>query len=329
VRSAISLLLLTAACSVELPPESAPSFREIVAPVTDDPASPPPPSPVSNDDGCTGASSETPGERICRRWRCEAPSVVAPASWDGSGPSCSPGQLDRNAAARALRRVNLHRFLAGLDPLVEEDRWIEAGQACAVLAHANRKLSHHPEPDWACWSELGASTSAMSLIANRSAEAAIGAYFEDPGNETTMSHRRWLLSPSLERVAFGSTDRYSCVVLDGPNRTQPSSAPRPTWAAWPPPGLVPIRVFDSEHLDTAGWTVQSDTESLTDATVSVSADGRALPVRSMELAPSYGSRSAIRFVPDGWVTTAGVKYTVRVVHRAEPDTVFTVEPIDC
>jgi hypothetical protein len=325
VRSAISLLFCTAACSVEAPRENAPSFADVVVPIA---AAPAPAPPVANEESCVSAGPETASQGICRRWRCEAPRTAAPAIWDGGGGRCATGELDRKAADRALRRVNVHRFLAGLEPVVEEERWIDSGQACAALAHANGKLSHHPEQDWACWSDLGASTSAVSLIANRSAEAAIGAYFEDPGNETTMSHRRWLLSPSLERIAFGSTDHYSCVVLDGPNRPKASSAPRP-WVAWPPPGPVPIQVFESERLDTAGWTVQSDTESLDHATVSVTAEGKEMPLRAMELEPLRGSRSAIRFVPDGWVTTAGVKYTVRIVHPAELDTVFTVEPIDC
>jgi hypothetical protein len=326
----LALAALLGGCVIEPPRERELSVGgELAVPVEEERVA----APVAVEEpSCASAPSETPSERICRRWRCEAPNSAPPAAWDGNGASCSPGRLDADAAARALRRINLHRDLAGLDPIAFEDEWIDSGQACAVLAHANAKLSHDPGRDWACWSQLGASTSAVSLIANRSAEVSIRAYFEDPGNETTMSHRRWLLSPTLERVGFGSTDRYSCVVLDGPNRPKRSSLQPPTWVAWPPPGLVPMQVFESELLDTAGWTIQSETESLELATVSVSADDRTMPVRTTHLEPLRGSRSALRFVPDGWRTTPGVKYTVRVTPppwAVEPETVFTVEPIGC
>src|SRR5439155_10823493 len=95
---------------------------------------------------------------------------------------------------------------------------------------------------------------------------AINAFIEDPGNDDTMVHRRWLLWEALTRVGLGSTDRYSCIVVDGRKLDVPSDPKRPTepstvtsvrgWVAWPPAGPVPFDVFSVEHLDEIGWTVQ-------------------------------------------------------------------------
>ncbi|HVM69039.1 MAG TPA: hypothetical protein VM204_04300, partial [Gaiellaceae bacterium] len=157
-------------------------------------------------------------------------------------------------------------------------------------------------------------------------------------------HRRWLLSEELTTIGIGSTDRYACVVVDGRSldaltaapaaaeaggeaaATQTSTAPR-GWVAWPPPGPVPIDVFASERLDVAGWTVQSASDDLEGAEVTVSVDGEPRPVRVTRLAPLLGSRSALRFVPDGWTTEAGRVYAVSVRGAQRID--FTVEPTDC
>src|SRR5690606_28714630 len=105
------------------------------------------------------------------------------AAWNGDANACSPGTIDRRAHERALALVNAYRFLAGVHEVAEEPRWDAPAQDCALLAHANRRLSHSPPRDWSCWSERAARASAVSLVANRSAPFAIDAFIEDPGNE--------------------------------------------------------------------------------------------------------------------------------------------------
>jgi hypothetical protein len=87
-------------------------------------------------------------------------------------------------------------------------------------------------------------------------------------------------------------------------------------------------VFSTERLDEVGWTIQTSSDDLDRAAVvKVSVDGRELPVRTTKLTPLLGSRSAIRFVPDGWKTEAGRSYAVSVTGARAIE--FTVEPIDC
>jgi hypothetical protein len=161
---------------------------------------------------------------------------------------------------------------------------------------------------------------------------------EDPGNELTMVHRRWLLSEELAFVGLGSTDRYACVVVDGNSLSsatpgastlKAAAAPRERrgWVAWPPAGPVPMAVFAAERLDESGWTVQSAEDDLDSASVAVSDAGKVLDVRMTHLTPLLGSRSALRFVPTGWKTEPGHHYTVSVRGARSFD--FVVEPVDC
>lgn len=282
---------------------------------------------------CSRSSGDDRRAEVCHRWLCQADDGIEAAVFHGDVSSCSPGDLDADAAERALRIVNLHRFLADVPTIVEEPAWTGAAQQCALLAHANSKLSHTPSSDWKCWSDLASKTSAVSLIANRSVPPAIFAFMEDPGNESTMVHRRWLLSEEIWRVGLGSTDRYSCVVVDGrelgTGLVRPESeAPRKRgWVAWPPAGPVPIDIFTVERLDEMGWTIQSSSDDLDDATVTVSSGGRTLSVHVTHLEAFEGSHSAIRLLPDGWRTEAGHTYDVSVRGKVAID--FTVEPDDC
>ena len=143
-----------------------------------------------------GLDESSPRDEVCHRWHCDGRAKEPAARWNGDSASCSAGVLDSEAAERALRVLNVHRFLAGLLPVAAEPAWTNAAQDCALVAHANAKLSHTPPRDWRCWSELGARTSGVSLIANRSAPQAITAFIEDPGNESSMVHRRWLSRPT-------------------------------------------------------------------------------------------------------------------------------------
>jgi uncharacterized protein YkwD len=275
------------------------------------------------------ANTTSRAEQVCQRWYCDGDGG-AKAVWHGDSATCNPGDLDTAAADNALQRINVHRFLAGLEPFTADPELTGAAQDCALIAHANKKLSHEPPPSWSCWSTAGASISEGSLVANVSLAPSIAAYIEDPGNEPTMVHRRWLLDETLSSVGFGTTDHYSCVVVDGRSMGKPPVKPKDArgWAAWPPAGPVPFDVFASEKLDTAGWTVQSMKNDLEGATVQVTLDGKNMPVAVTQLTAGQGSRSAIRFVPQGWVTEAGRSYAVAVKGSAA-DIRFEVQPVGC
>jgi hypothetical protein len=291
---------------------------------------------------CRASPGPTRIEQVCHAWKCGMREGRDPSPWDGDPVACSPGRADFGSAERALRLVNLHRALAGVPPVTLEPAWTSAAQECALLAHANEALSHEPPPEWRCWSDLAAYTSQVSLLANRSGPPSIAAYMEDPGNESSMVHRRWLLTERLVSIGVGSTNRFSCLVVDGRgldvrsgasrayvSKSDPegSASPSRAWVAWPPAGPIPIDVFSTERLDETGWTVQSSSAALDTSTVRISSKGQPLPVKTTHLTPLLGSRSAIGFIPDGWKTAPGEAYEVHV-EGPEPFE-FTVEPVAC
>jgi uncharacterized protein YkwD len=288
---------------------------------------------------CTTTAGPSRREQVCHRWRCDDAAAKAPATWSGSSATCDAGAVDAAAGARTLALVNLHRFLADLPPVALEPKWNDAAEQCALMAHANEALSHAPGRDWRCFTDLGALASQVSLIANRSAPPAIEAFVEDPGNASTMVHRRWLLNDGLTAIGIGSTDRYSCVVVAGSaldrargdiSSHPPATEPRaPGWVAWPPAGPIPIDVFTTERLDAMGWTVQADA-ALDDAVASVSSSGQILPVAVTHLERLEGSTSAIAFAPQGWTTEAGKTYDVVVRGASRSGAIaFSVEPVAC
>ena len=133
-------------------------------------------------------------------------------------------------------------------------------------------------------------------------------------------------------------------VPPGIERPAKSIEAQPKWTSWPPAGPVPLDVFSTERLDEIGWTFDSTTDLLDRVTVTVSVamknDPRSavLPVTVHRLEPLLGSRSAVRFVPNGWKTEADRVYSVKVEALtqdasasgdAPPAIDFDVEPVSC
>jgi uncharacterized protein YkwD len=286
---------------------------------------------------CTSPATSRARDVACSRWACAHASLTA-AAWDGDAKRCAAGAIDADARERALALINAYRSLAGVRELVIDPRWEAPAQDCALLAHANHALSHEPPRSWACWSDRGARASAVSLVANRSAPLAIDPLIEDPGNERTMVHRRWLLGEKVHRIGLGSTSGFACALVDGREwdddadagvvlETRMAASPV-TWVAWPPPGEIPVDAFERTQVDRAGWTVQSSTVDLDGARVEVRAGGAVRPVRVSALERTLGSLTALRFVPDGWSSEVGVRYDVHV----EKEGVlvdYAVTPVAC
>jgi hypothetical protein len=149
----------------------------------------------------------------------------------------------------------------------------------------------------------------------------------DPGNPTTIGHRRWLLSNSLGPIGIGGSDRASCMwTLSGTGK-----AGKP-WMAWPSPGVIPLAALMPQArgmtVDQTGWSIQSDSINLANAQVTVTSDGASLPVTVTQLDANFGARYAIRFNPMGWTTAAGKTYSVAVT-GVTPAINYSVQIVAC
>ncbi|HKP62831.1 MAG TPA: hypothetical protein VJV78_39110 [Polyangiales bacterium] len=172
----------------------------------------------------------------------------------------------------------------------------------------------------------GASTAGSSSLSGGGAISSVDGYMVDPGNPTTLGHRRWILSNMLSGVGFGSSGKFSCQYQPA---TRPKAGSKP-WIAWPPPGQVPIQAFGSSRtsIDQTGWSLQSDSVDLKSAQVSISAGGMDLPVTVTQLGSGYGSTYAISIIPMGWKSAAGTTYNVKVMGTSMP-IAYDVSVVDC
>lgn len=230
--------------------------------------------------------------------------------------------------ANALRVLNLYRWLADMPALTTDATKDQQAQACSLLMHANNTLSHTPPMTWTCYNDEGAKAAGRCNISSGPAVSSVDGYMVDPGNDTTIGHRRWLLSNSIGPTGLGSTAQYSCLMTTGTMRVG-----KP-WMAWPAPGVIPLQALQQgfgqwvSKVDNTGWSIQSDTIDLASAQVTVSSEGMALPVTVTQLLPGYGSRYALRFNPMGWSTTAGKTYSISVTGASQPIQ-YDVQIADC
>jgi len=261
---------------------------------------------------------------VCDTWHT-ARANLTEGAWSGALSSCSAGDVAADGRAHALALVNLYRELVGLPAVGLDDAKNQGAQACALMMDANKQLSHFPPNSWKCFTDLGAQAAGKSNIATTAAVQAVDLYMTDPGNPTTIGHRRWILSNSLGSIGVGSTSGYSCMWVLGGNGNAGKE-----FVAWPPPGEVPVQAWNVvfEPLDATGWTVQSDAIDLSGGKVIVTEGGMELPVETVVLLPNYGSATALRFNPKGWKATAGHTYEVTVTGASKP-VQYAVSVVDC
>jgi hypothetical protein len=266
----------------------------------------------------------TPTDMICARWKGDR-AALGEGTWSGNVAGCNAGDISADGRANALKLVNLYRFLAGLPDVGVDAAKNGRAQECALMMHANNQLSHSPPTTWKCYTDAGKTGAATSNISSGAGVMSVDLYMADPGNATTIGHRRWILSNSLGPIGLGSTSQYSCMLVIGGSGNGGKA-----YQPWPPAGIVPIEAFNAsfQSIDQTGWTIQSDSINLSNAQVTVTDGGVNKPVSVTTLGANYGSSYAIRMVPSGWTTQAGHTYSVNVAGVSPPIS-YDVEVVDC
>jgi hypothetical protein len=242
--------------------------------------------------------------------------------------TCDAGDISATGRENALRLVNLYRWLADLPAVTNADGYDDQAQACALMMDANDTLSHSPPTSWNCYTSDGAGGAGSSNISSTPGVQGVDLYMVDPGNPTTIGHRRWILSNSLGPIGLGSTSSYSCMKVIGG-----SGSAGAQWTAWPPPGVVPLEAFSPStvywtSLNDTGWTIQSDSIPLSAASVTITSGGADKPVAVTNLGSGYGSSYAISLVPQGWSAQADTEYLVEVTGTS-PAFSYSVFVADC
>jgi uncharacterized protein YkwD len=281
---------------------------------------------ASGGSGGAGDDGDRSPTATCARWKADTANL-SEGTWSGSVSSCTVGDISAEGRANALRMVNLMRWLADLPAVTTDDSSNQQAQACALMMTANDELSHSPPMSWDCYSAAGAMGAGSGNISSAPGVESVLSYMVDPGNPTTLGHRRWILSNELGPIGLGSAGSggASCMRVFG-GKGKGNKA----WMAWPPPGAFPLQAYKDRYnrvLDDTGWSIQSEL-NLSGAQVTVTSGGQARPVTVTELDANYGSKEAISIIPNGWKAAAGSTYSVSVT-GAEMPISYDVQIVDC
>jgi hypothetical protein len=276
--------------------------------------------------GSGGGGVPAPTGDVCARWKADRANL-SEGTWSGDASACTAGDMTPEARQSAYRLHSLYRFLAGQMPVTMTDEGNRLAQGCALLMTANGTISHMPPTSWKCYTAEAAKTAASSSVSTDGAVASVDGYMIDPGNPTTLGHRRWILSNMLSGVGFGSSGKFSCQYQPAKGAAAGAKA----WVAWPPQGQVPLQALRGgfgTSVDQTGWSVQSDSINLSAAQVAVTSAGMTLPVTVTQLGSGYGSTYAISFIPMGWTSAAGKTYHVAISGSSKPIE-YDVEVVNC
>lgn len=262
----------------------------------------------------------------------------------------SAGVLSDETVNSAMNLLNQVRYIAGVGSGVTHDAAsAKLASAASLLNYLNGKLDHYPtRPDVLSDSSydqlyndgaLGAKSSNihyssgyLKLSINN---AIINGWLadEDASNIPMVGHRRWLLSPALTSVGFGSTVsgsvEYSAVYVNhdfwGGNKD--------LYVAWPAQEM-PVQYFDAIYP----WSLQLNYKPEGNVSVSVVSKSDNTSWNFVEGGASdgdfyvnkegYGSTAAVIFKPNGITTNAGDSYDVTVTLGDSATVKYTVNFFD-
>lgn len=259
--------------------------------------------------GCRAQEAGDPAARIrsevCTRWKARG-TLSETISW-AEAPSgvCETGRLDGAVHQQALRRLNLHRWLVGLDPVTTRPSYEVIAQACATaLAAADAGPNGRISESARCYSpEADHGARASNVVSGIATPAAgVELFVEEPG-VASLGHRRWVFNPAMGATGFGQRDDYACMYVfdDSGDDAQID-------IFYPSPGFFPAAALAGK------WSYFSrDTAIGSSATVSVERviDGKPLEVSGIaQPGGDYGGVQALAWQVDG--AQAGTEYRVKI-----------------
>lgn len=222
--------------------------------------------------------------QVCQRWS-QTTGALSQKIW-ASAPTgaCQLGDLEPRLQREALGRLNLYRWLVGLNPVSTTSDYENWAQSCAtVLAARGGGLAHQIDRSFQCYSpqaERGARDSNLAKGVSHPAES-IRLWIRDKGVRG-LGHRRWTLSPKLGDTGFGFRDSYVCMyAVDGGGSDDQSDIFYPSAGFFPEKALVGPWSYMSTKLEIT---------SKAKVRVTRVSDGAAIETRDVHVAPGKFGR---------------------------------------
>lgn len=132
-----------------------------------------------------------------------------------SASVCLAGTAKTDAKSDVLRVDNLFRYLIGLDPAPNyESAQDKRTQECALMCAANTGLNHQWPSTANCFTADGdAGCRSSNLAMGRSNPSDIMSQYIQDNNVANLGHRRWIFSPTLDKISFGAIGVYSSLYV--------------------------------------------------------------------------------------------------------------------
>ena len=132
-------------------------------------------------------------------------------------PNCEAGLLLESEKQKVLQAINALRSIHGLKPVTYDYSKDAAAQNGALISAANSQLSHTPDQSWECWTQAGydgnensnlywTTFGSPSLLPD-SYVSILGWMIDQ--NVPNLGHRRAIINPFIDKIAFGRVDGYS------------------------------------------------------------------------------------------------------------------------
>ena len=255
--------------------------------------------------------------------------------------SCKYGVPTAGEKQKVLERINYIRSLHNLKPVEYDESSDEMTAECSLVIAANEQLSHTPDSSWECWSQTaydGCESSNLNLMMTTgydttlldSADIVDGFMTEE--NEVppiTLGHRRWLIDPWLNSIAFGRADHsynnnfvlgsaIKVINRNDPNDQQDISDTDIEFVAYPfenyPAALYNDNVMMSFTLIKDKFSKYSNGTGINFAAATIAIidpSNKAMKVKNIEFdTEGYGVPNNLRWYAEG--IKPNVKYSVTV-----------------
>ena len=183
----------------------------------------------------------------------------------GNVGDCVPGTTSQAFRDLIVQWVNWFRQMAGVETVTENPSHSATAQQKALIMAAERRLSHFPTEDWACFTPVG--FDGENLLGTAGPKAVVR-YMQDSGESNlAVGHRLQILSPEVGEIGTGDVVGRSAAnaMHFSYNRGYDERAIREPrgFVAWPPAGHVPTEVVWGR------WSFQLQGGDFSQATVTV------------------------------------------------------------
>ena len=231
-------------------------------------------------------------EAVAAAYRTEFEREEPDHGFTGNVADCDAGTTSQPFRDSIVQRANWYRQMAGLNTVTEDPSQSAAAQQKALIILAEGRSSHHPTPDWACYTEVPIG-GGENLYLGESGLASVDGYIRDKGdNNLAVGHRRQILSPFLDEIGTGNVynaDRNSANATHfGYDYNSDATVREPRgFVAWPPAGYVPAETVWGR------WSFQLPDADFSEATVTVTDDYGPILVQVIDRDSRHGGAAVV------------------------------------